>query len=144
MHIAEILKAKGKGPVVTVEPDAPVSELVGLLAEYSIGALVVSEGGHEVDGIASERDVVRRLRTDPDVMTRTVREVMTTDVATCTRHSSLDEVMGLMTHRRIRHVPVLEDGDLIGIVSIGDVVKHKLGELQFERDQLAGYVATQQ
>lgn len=142
MQIAEILKRKFGQPsrIVTVRAEAPVSEVVGLLAEHGIGALVVSDDGMHLDGIISERDVVRRLHDDPDVLSRPVADIMTVEVATCTPDSTLDEVMAVMTEGRFRHVPVVVDGKLAGIVSIGDAVKHKVDELQFERDQLAGYV----
>ncbi len=140
MHIEEVLAEKRRPEVVTIGPEARVAEVVASLAEHGIGALVVSTGDDAVDGIVSERDVVRRLAADPEVLGLRVRDVMTAAVETCEPTSSLDEVMAIMTERRIRHLPVLSDGRLVGIVSIGDVVKHKLAELQFERDQLDHYV----
>ncbi len=140
MRIREIVAAKPSQAVVTVSPRATVRELVALLAENNVGALVVSDDGASVDGIVSERDVVRRLHADPDVLSAEVTSIMTADVHTCDPDSDLDEMMGVMTERRIRHVPVVADGALVGIVSIGDVVKHKISRLQFERDQLDSYV----
>ncbi len=143
MRINDILHTKGAG-VVTVTPQASIRELVSLLAEHNVGALVVSQDGKAVEGIVSERDVVRRLQSDPDVLDAAVDSIMTSDVASCDPHDSVDALMRLMTDRRIRHVPVVTDGALQGIVSIGDVVKSRIGELEFERDQLNNYVANTQ
>ena len=140
MRIAEVLKAKPEGGVVTITPDAGVRELIALLAEHNVGALIVSSDGSAVDGIVSERDVVRRLHHDGTVIDNVVSAIMTEVVETCEPETELDEIMEIMTRRRIRHVPVVSDGGLTGIVSIGDVVKHKLSELEFERDQLDSYV----
>ena len=140
MRIREIVAAKTSRAVVTVSPDATVRDLLALLAENNVGALVVSADGSTVDGIVSERDVVRRLHENPDVLTAEVSTIMTTSVHTADPESGLDEMMSVMTERRIRHVPVVSDGALVGIVSIGDVVKHKIDALQFERDQLDSYV----
>ncbi len=150
MRIREIVAAKSRATaegsgqpgsaVVTVRPDASVTELLALLAEHNVGALVVSSDGRTVDGIVSERDVVRRLHDDPSVLGASVEAIMTREVHTCPPETTLDELMGEMTRRRFRHVPVVEDGVMIGIVSIGDVVKHKIDALQFERDQLDSYV----
>jgi CBS domain-containing protein len=140
MRIAEVLKAKPEGGVVTITPDARVRELIALLAEHNVGALIVSTDGDSVEGIVSERDVVRHLHHDGTVVDNTVAAIMTEVVETCEPETELDEIMEIMTRRRIRHVPVVRDGKLTGIVSIGDVVKHKLSQLEFERDQLDSYV----
>jgi CBS domain-containing protein len=144
MKIAEVLNAKPKTEVergvITITPDAGVRELIALLAEHNVGALIVSSDGETVDGIVSERDVVRRLHHDGTVVNNTVRAIMTEVVETTAPDSTVDDLMEIMTRRRIRHVPVVKDGVLVGIVSIGDVVKHKLSQLQFERDQLDSYV----
>jgi CBS domain-containing protein len=140
MRIHEVLAGKQQHSVVTVRPDATVQELVGLLAEHNIGALVVSVDGSRVDGIVSERDVVRRLHEQASVLEAPVSSIMSTDVHSCAATDTVDEVMALMTLRRIRHVPVVRDGALSGIVSIGDVVKSRMGQLEFERDQLDSYV----
>ena len=140
MRIAEILKAKPDATVVTIGPDAGVRELLSLLAEHNVGALIVSGDGEALDGIVSERDVVRSLHHDGTVVNKTVREIMTELVETTEPSASLDELMEIMTNRRIRHVPVVSDGKLVGIISIGDVVKHKMSQLEFERDQLDSYV----
>jgi CBS domain-containing protein len=140
MRINEVLAAKQDRDVVTVHPDATVHELVALLAQHNIGALVVSHDGSSVDGIVSERDVVRRLGQDESVLDAQVSSIMSADVATCDGHQSTDDLMALMTARRFRHVPVVEDDRLVGIVSIGDVVKSRMADLEFERDQLDSYV----
>ena len=141
MRIGDVLKAKPSHDVVTIKPDAGVRELIALLAEHNVGALIVSadEGG-TVDGIVSERDVVRHLHHDGTVINNTVAAIMTADVETCDEDTVLDEIMKVMTERRVRHVPVVRDGRLVGIVSIGDVVKHRMDQLEFERDQLDNYV----
>jgi len=140
MRIGEIIKAKPSQGVVTIGPDAGVRELIALLAEHNIGALIVSGDGQSLDGIVSERDVVRHLHSDGTVVNNVVSAIMTEVVETCAPDDDLDAVMQTMTRRRIRHVPVVEDGALVGIISIGDVVKHKIDQLQFERDQLDGYI----
>jgi CBS domain-containing protein len=140
MRIREVLTAKGSQKVVTVPPSATVAELVALLAEHNVGALVVSPDGNGVEGIVSERDVVRRLADMPDILDARVEQIMTADVHTCSPSDPLDDMMTVMTERRIRHVPVVDGDELVGIVSIGDVVKHKIDTLEFERDQLDSYV----
>jgi CBS domain-containing protein len=140
MRIRDVLAAKPAGSVVTIPPSATVRELLALLAEHNVGALVVSADGGSVDGIVSERDVVRQLHVNPDLLDATVGSIMTAEVHTCGSGAPLDALMSVMTDRRIRHVPVVDDGALVGIVSIGDVVKHKIEALQFERDQLDSYV----
>ncbi len=146
MRIGEILSAKTRAggdvpALVTIGPDAGVRELIALLAEHNIGALIVSsDDGATVAGIVSERDVVRHLHHDGTVINNNVGAIMTDVVETCGPDDDLDEVMGTMTRRRFRHIPVVDDGELVGIISIGDVVKHKIGQLEFERDQLDHYV----
>src|SRR5262245_40212324 len=140
MRIIDILTSKPGQDVVTIGPDATVRELLGHLAEHNIGAVVVSGDGQTVDGIVSERDVVRRLHEDESVLDGPVSTIMTSDVATTDPHTHVDELRVVMTERRIRHVPVVTDGKLTGIISIGDVVKSSLDQLQFERDQLDSYV----
>jgi CBS domain-containing protein len=140
MRINEVLSGKGSRDVVTIRPDRPVRELVTLLAERNFGALVVSLDGSTVAGIVSERDVVRRLHQGGDVLDAPVSTIMSAEVRTCEGTDTVDEVMALMTAGRFRHVPVVKDGKLAGIVSIGDVVKSRMSELEFERDQLDSYV----
>jgi CBS domain-containing protein len=140
MKINDVIHAKSQQAVVTISPDASVRELVALLAEHNVGALVVSDDGERVSGIVSERDVVRRLHADDAVLDAPVSMIMTEDVRTCTGTDGLTDLMQTMTEHRIRHVPVVADGRLTGIISIGDVVKSRIGELEFERDQLDHYV----
>jgi CBS domain-containing protein len=140
MRISDVLSSKPSGPVVTIPPDATVRELLTLLARHNVGAVVVSTDGEAVDGIVSERDVVRRLHEDESVLDGAVSLIMTSDVRTCEPHTPVDDLRVMMTERRIRHVPVVTDGKLTGIISIGDVVKSSLDQLQFERDQLDSYV----
>lgn len=140
MRINDVIHAKSTQAVVTINPDATVRELIALLAEHNVGALVVSDDGERVSGIVSERDVVRRLHADEAVLDSAVRSIMTAEVRTCAGEDGLTELMQLMTEHRIRHVPVVADDKLTGIISIGDVVKNRIGELEFERDQLDSYV----
>jgi CBS domain-containing protein len=140
MRIGEIIKAKASKDVVTISPDAGVRELIAKLAEFNIGALIVSSDGESLDGIVSERDVVRHLHTDGTVINNVVSAIMTEVVETCAPEDDLDAVMHTMTERRFRHIPVVHGDALVGIISIGDVVKHKIGQLEFERDQLDGYI----
>ena len=144
MRISEVLAAKSSQEVITVVPDATVRDLLGLLAQHNVGALIVSSDGSSVEGIVSERDVVRRLREDEAVLGAPVSSIMTVEVHTCRREDAVNDLMKVMTERRIRHVPVTKDGVLTGIISIGDVVKSRMGELEFERDQLDSYVHTSQ
>jgi CBS domain-containing protein len=145
MRISEVLAGKASHEVVTVRPSTTVRELLGVLAEHNIGALVVSDDGSSVDGIVSERDVVRHLHDDEDILDSPVSAIMSAQVRTCQGHQSVHELMVLMTEQRFRHVPVVDkQGRLTGIVSIGDVVKSRISELEFERDQLDSYVHTSQ
>jgi CBS domain-containing protein len=142
MQISDILRHKPDSHVWTIAPDATVRELLAQLAEHHIGALVVSTGGGDtVSGIVSERDVVRALHTrGSDVLDGSVEAIMTSDVVHCAPADGVDRVAALMTERRIRHLPVLDDGIVIGVVSIGDVVSSRIRELQQDRDQLERYV----
>ena len=140
MRISDILRSKGS-TVVTIRPDEPVRVLLARLAEHNVGALVVSDDGASVDGIVSERDVVRGLHDDPGLCARPVSRIMTTEVHTRALGDSIEDLMVLMTEERIRHVPVVGDnGALTGIVSIGDVVKGRIRQLEFEKEQLEGYI----
>lgn len=141
MRIKDVLASKPSATVVVIEPQASVRDLLHLLTEHNIGAVVVSPDGEQVNGIVSERDVVRRIAEGPDALAATVDTIMSTDVAVCDPSDSLDDLMRLMTLRRIRHVPVVHDAKLQGLVSIGDAVKTRIGELEFERDQLNQYVS---
>jgi CBS domain-containing protein len=140
MRIHQVIRAKSESVVITITPDASVHELLALLAQHNIGAVVVSTNGQSVDGIVSERDVVRRLHSDREILEGPVSAIMTTNVHTCHPDQGVAELMTLMTEHRIRHVPVVSGEQLDGIMSIGDVVKNRISELQFERDQLDSYV----
>lgn len=142
MRVNDVLKGKQIQEIVTITPDATVADLVALMAQHNIGAVIVSSDGAALDGIVSERDVVRHLGDDSGILGRTVSTIMTAEVHTCEGTDDVTELMQLMTDRRIRHVPALTDGQLTGVVSIGDVVKSRIGELEFERDQLNQYVHT--
>jgi CBS domain-containing protein len=140
MRISDILRGKGE-QVVTVTPDTNVERLLAVLAEHKIGAVVVSRGGGTVDGIVSERDVVRALAArGVSVLEEAVTAIHTADVHTIAPDAAIADVERLMTERRFRHVPVVADGRLRGIVSIGDVVKRRIDELETERTTLTEYI----
>ena len=140
MRISDVLRVKGDN-VVTVTPDTDVSRLLGVLAEHRIGAVVVSPDGVSVSGIVSERDIVRALAArGAAVLTEPVTAIHTTDVRTVAPDASLEDVERMMTHGRFRHVPVMVGGALHGVVSIGDVVKNRIDELETERTTLTGYI----
>ncbi len=143
MHIKDVLHTKGDD-VITVTPDTTIRDLINLLAEHNIGAVVVSTDDEPVAGIVSERDVVRALIEGVEVLDTPVSRIMTVEVRTVAPETSVHDLMKLMTEHRIRHVPVVVDGGLHGLVSIGDVVKSRIGELEFERDQLTSYVSNAQ
>jgi CBS domain-containing protein len=140
MQISDVLRGKADQAVVTIAPDAGVRDLLALLAGHNLGAVVVSSDGRTIAGIVSERDVVRRLHTDGTVINNVVSAIMTSSVRTCSPTDDLDQVLAVMTNGRFRHIPVCEGPACVGIVSIGDLVKHKIDQLQFERDQLDQYV----
>lgn len=139
MRIADVLRNKGAA-VATVTPETTVTELLAGLAEHNVGAMVVV-APDGVQGIVSERDVVRRLQElGADVLALPVSEIMTSMVVTCAPGDSVDSLSGLMTKHRVRHVPVIQDGQLAGIVSIGDVVKTRMEEMEAEQEQLHAYI----
>jgi CBS domain-containing protein len=141
VFIETILTSKGSD-VYTVVPGATLREAVAILRSEGIGALVVSTDGLRIDGILSERDVVRRLAIDGvDALDMTVARAMTTEVRTCGLDERIESLMSLMTNHRIRHVPVVDSGRLRGLVSIGDLVKARLGELEAENRALLDYVS---
>ena len=140
VRVGIILDRKG-GEVVTIGPDATIADAAQRLREHNIGALVVSPDGRGVEGILSERDIVRRMAQEgADSLHLAVGEVMTTEVTTCDRDRTADELMALMTNSRIRHVPVVEDDEMVGIISIGDVVKSRMDELETKAQALEEYV----
>ena len=136
MGVDGILRAKGTR-VATIKPDATVVDLLRGLRDEGIGAMVVSDDGYHLDGIVSERDVVRALaRVGARVLQQPVSEIMSTEVMTCSPTDSVKSVMELMTRHRIRHLPVMSNGRLAGIISIGDVVKNRLDEMATETSVL--------
>ena len=140
MKVQDLLSAKGP-EVATIEPDATIPAAVERLKQKRIGAMVVSQSGTDLAGIISERDVVRGLASHGEkLMTMRVSDFMTKDVKTCAPGDKVTEVMAIMTNSRIRHLPVTVDGKLTGIISIGDVVKHRLEELEAETTVLRDYI----
>ncbi len=140
MNVAEIIQRKGS-EVATVKPEDPVSQAAGLLSEKGFGALVVSADGASIDGIISERDIVRRLGVEgSSILDQPVGSVMTSDVRTCSSQDSVEWLMGMMTEHRIRHLPVQTSDGLAGMISIGDVVKWRVTELEAEMGHLENYI----
>lgn len=140
MHVAAILREKGRA-VETVAADETLAEVVRRLAAKRIGAVVVCGAGEPVAGIVSERDVVRMLaQHGPQALGRHVAEVMTRNVVTCRETDTVDELMSRMTQGRFRHLPVVENGMLAGIISIGDVVKHRVAEVELEASAMRDYI----
>lgn len=142
MNIAQILKAKGRA-VATMRPDATLFDIINRLTQKKIGAIVVVGDNGEVVGIVSERDIIRRLAERGEgALKESVSQSMTSSVISCHETSTIDEIMELMTQGRFRHVPVIEDGALVGIVSIGDIVKNHIAEVEMEVTAMRGYFAT--
>jgi CBS domain-containing protein len=143
MKISDILRAKAvpsDSAVVTISPDSTVTELLAVLAEHHIGALVICRDDR-VAGIVSERDIVRRLNErGADLLGVAVSEIMTSEVYSCGPHDDVDRIAETMTERRIRHMPVLDGDRMIGLVSIGDVVKSRIEQLEVDRGQLEQYI----
>ncbi len=141
MNIDDVIRSKGDSKVVTIAPTATVADLVKTLADKRIGALVVSVDGEHIDGIVSERDVVRGLAAHgAEVVNATVADIMTSTVHTVEPNESVESTAQSMTVHRIRHMPIVVGGRMVGLVSIGDVVKHRIDQLTDERDHLIGYV----
>jgi len=141
MNVDAILRAKGD-TVTLVTPQTPIAEAVAVLRREGIGALVVSRDGVAVDGILSERDIIHGLaRMGPQLLDAKVEQLMTRRVFTCTPRDSIADLMAEMTKRRIRHIPVVQDGELAGIISIGDVVKARLDEMEYETSSLRSFIA---
>lgn len=142
MTIATILAAKGS-EVVMVSDTMVIKDVIALLHVRSIGAVLVTDDAADVVGVLSERDIVHGLaEVGPGILEQTARSLMTSPVVTCRPTDSVPDVMTLITHRRIRHVPVVQDGNLLGIVSIGDLVKRRIEEVEREADALKSYIAT--
>ncbi|MCX2931014.1 CBS domain-containing protein [Mycobacterium sp. CVI_P3] len=139
MRIADILRTKGAA-VATVTETTTVTGLLAELVIHNIGAMVVV-GPDGVVGIVSERDVVRKLHDHgPDLLRSAVADIMSKILVTCTPDDLVDDLSAVMTNNRVRHVPVMQDGRLVGIVSIGDVVKNRMEQLQAEQEQLQAYI----
>jgi CBS domain-containing protein len=141
VRISDVLKSKG-AEVAILESSATVRELVELLTERGIGAVIVSAEGRTPAGMVSERDVVRQLHRHAEaLLDRPIASIMSTEVTVCGLPDKVDSVLQLMTERRFRHVPVMDEGRVVGIVSIGDLVKNRIDELRIERDQLTDYIS---
>lgn len=142
MIVDAILRAKGAS-VETAQPDWTVLQAVQKLTEHGVGALVVSADGQRIAGIISERDVMRQIASGgTSALDKRVEEVMVPDVITCTRKDTVNHLMTVMTEHRVRHLPVVDDGLLVGIVSIGDVVKRRIEETEHEAEALRQYIST--
>jgi CBS domain-containing protein len=140
MRVSNLLEGKGN-MVVTVTRDATVGDVVAELTHHRVGALVVSPDGLRIEGIVSERDIVKRLSVlNTRLLDEPVSSIMSTEVRVCAPTDDVESIMNLMTEQRIRHVPVVEDGRLAGIISIGDVVKSRIGELEKDRNELMEYI----
>jgi CBS domain-containing protein len=141
MNVQAILRTKGRS-VVTIHPDASIERAIAVLRQRGIGALVVSEDGEAVAGILSERDLVEAMgRYGADLLQLSVSEVMSCPVVSCKPDDSVAELMAEMTNRRMRHFPVVQDGRLCGIVSIGDLVKSRLDEIEYEAHSMRSFIA---
>jgi CBS domain-containing protein len=141
MLVQQILKSKGDDGVVTVQPGTTVQKVAELLSTRRIGAVIVSADGKAAKGIVSERDIVRELgRRGAACLNDPVESLMTAKIISCTRTEGTDAVLGRMTDGRFRHMPVIEEGEMVGLISIGDVVKSRLMELAAEKDALEGMI----
>jgi CBS domain-containing protein len=141
MLVQQILTSKGNDGVITVEPGTTVQEVAALLSSKRIGAVIVSADGKTAQGIVSERDIVRELgRRGSACLRDPVETLMTAKIISCTRTEGTDAVLGRMTDGRFRHMPVIEEGRMVGLISIGDVVKARLMELAAEKDALEGMI----
>ncbi len=140
MTVRDVLRAKGSTEVFTISPHATIAQLLDELTDRNIGAILVMDDDETILGIASERDLVRKLRGVEHPLEARVERIMSTNPTFCSPDDSFGVLMTTMTDRRIRHIPVMEDGRLVGLVSIGDAVKYRMDQLEFERDQLTNYV----
>ncbi len=141
MLVSHILKSKSDDGVVTLAPGSSVALVAETLSSRRIGAVVISRDGRTVSGIVSERDVVRELgRRGAICLSDRVESLMTATVTTCKRADTADHVLALMTEGRFRHIPVVEAGQMVGLISIGDVVKARMQDLQAEKDALEGMI----
>ena len=142
MLVSKVLQGKEKLGVITIKPSASLNDALKMLDEHSIGTVIVSQTGVTADGILSERDIVRQLaRKGGGILTQPVSDFMTKDPVTCRRDQSIANVLETMTNRRFRHMPIVEDGVLVGIITIGDAVKAQISELSMEKDALESMIA---
>ena len=142
MYVESILRKKGRD-VVTVKPDDTVGRVARVLYENGIGAALVRDAADDIIGVISERDIIRGMaRHQSHCTLKLAHELMTSPVISCGPHTTIDQIMAMMTNQRIRHLPVMEDGELLGLVSIGDVVKQRISEIENESDALRRYIAT--
>ncbi len=142
MNIANVLRLKGRD-VATVHPHVSLESAAAMLTEKGIGSLVVADMGGEPVGILSERDIVRAIaRLGSKALSQTVESMMSRPIVVCRETDTIDEVMGQMTARRFRHLPVMEAGKIVGIISIGDVVKHRIAETEMEAAAMRAYITT--
>ena len=141
MTVQRILNAQGGGSAVSIAPDAGLDEALDRLAEENVGALVVSGDGRTIEGIVSERDIVRALRTDgADLLRKKVRDLMTENVITCVAEDRAAGIMALMVSKHMRHIPVVKDGELVSMVSIRDLLQLRLDEVKSEADAMRSYI----
>lgn len=141
MRVQQILKSKASSDVLTVPPETLVSKAAAVLAEHGIGSLVISSDGATALGILSERDIVRELaKSGGACLTRKVEDYMTRDLVTATADMQADDVLQRMTDGRFRHMPVVDGGKMIGLITLGDVVKARLSQLAMEKDALEGMI----
>ncbi len=142
MNVASLLKAKGRA-VATAGPETTLLEISSQLAQKRIGAIVIIDGSESVMGIISERDLVKSIADGgAQMLERKASEAMTSDVTSCSEKDTMEDLMGIMTKGRFRHVPVVESGKLVGIISIGDVVKNHIAEVEMEVSAMRDYLAT--
>ena len=142
MLVRDILSNKQIGKIISVTTTDKVSGAAELLSSMRIGAVIVRDEGNEMDGILSERDIVRELgRSGSDCLTKQVKELMTSNVKSCTPTDTTQQVMQMMTDGRFRHMPVMDNDKLVGVISIGDVVAARIKEVQFENDSMADLIA---
>lgn len=141
MYVRDILKNKGSD-IISVNASDPISKVLSLMADNQIGAVLVTGEGGKIAGIISERDIVKAMKGHGEtIFKKSVGDLMTTDVVTCSSKDSIAAIMGMMTSQRFRHVPVVDDGKLVGLISIGDVVKSRIEEAEAEAEALRQYIA---
>ena len=141
MLVQQILNSKANDDVITVQPETTLVEAAAILASNKIGTVVISEDGKKASGILSERDIVRAIaHRGVQALGAPVNDFMTRKIVTCRREATADQVLTIMTDKRFRHIPVVENGEMIGLITQGDVVKAKLSEISMEKDALEGMI----